>query len=107
MAPWMQPLTGGIPAAEHSFSACLNEVRSDTSQRGVATRTPRSSRSRSSSFAESLVAPLRERRMRFFAPRLAIHRAILRPTGYGPSPQAGFFHDYGCNLTTWPPKAGS
>ncbi|KZF22097.1 hypothetical protein L228DRAFT_146143 [Xylona heveae TC161] len=74
-----QPLTGGMPAEKHSLRAFWSEFISETSQHGAATRTPCSSRSWMSSLANTLALPDLESRMRYLAPRLAIHLAMLRP----------------------------
>jgi hypothetical protein len=74
----IQPLIGGMFL--HLVKACDKASPSVISQGGVTTRTPLSVSSSKSALAVSESAPDRDSRIKFFAPRPAIHLAILLPS---------------------------
>ena len=75
---------GGMKA--HCDNAADREAGEETSHWGVSTWTPRVRSSLRRATAACALGPDRESRMRFFAPRLAIQLAALRPRP--PSPPA-------------------
>ena len=89
----MQPLTVGI--LRHDSSAEAKASRSPISQAGVATLTPFSCSSLKRFPTSSPCAFVRDRRIRFLALRLTIHRAMLRPSP--PSPPAMTYEEFSSN----------
>jgi len=74
----MQPLIGGIVRV-CCLRTALRDDLSATSHAGNSTRTPFSFISALKSKAPSLSVPERDNKSRFFTPRLAIQRDMLKP----------------------------
>ncbi len=90
MDPCIAPLIGGMVSAQLS-NVFVKALLSATSHAKASTQTPCVVNSWTRDTAAFDWAPERDNKIRFFAPRLAIHRAALRPSP--PNPPAIKYED--------------